>query len=102
MLPYLAAAGHNLYSRSIYIHPQGMQQIQKQHLHIFHNFLNGHHVLKRSDRYLAGLSSGLAIKQLLMRSVKSAGGLTRERDMSESQRNHWLLSIPAWTLYLHP
>jgi hypothetical protein len=30
-----------------------------------------------------------------MRSLKSAGGLTRGRGMTESQRAQWLLSAPA-------
>ena len=33
--------------------------------------------------------------QVLMRSVKSSGGLTHCRGMAESQRAHWLLSMPA-------
>ncbi|CAG2256701.1 unnamed protein product [Mytilus edulis] len=35
------------------------------------------------------------IEQVLMRSVKTAGGLTRGRGMGESQRSQWLLSMPA-------
>ena len=31
-----------------------------------------------------------------MRSVKSTGGLTRGRGMSESQRAQWLLSMPVY------
>ena len=53
------------------------------------------HVVRRSDRYWAGLSTDLAIEQVLMRSVKTCGGLTRGRGMSESQRLIWLLSMPA-------
>lgn len=30
-----------------------------------------------------------------MRSVKSPGGLTRGRGLSENQRSQWLLSMPA-------
>ena len=35
------------------------------------------------------------IEQVLMRSVKSQGGLTRGRGMNEIQRLVWLLSMPA-------
>ena len=52
------------------------------------------HVVRRSDRYWAGLSTDLLIEQVLMRSVKTTGGLTRGRGMSESQRITWLLSTP--------
>ncbi|WAR13570.1 hypothetical protein MAR_027750 [Mya arenaria] len=37
----------------------------------------------------------MVIEQALMRSVKSAGGLTRDREMLEIQRVQWLLSMPA-------
>ena len=43
---------------------------------------------------MAGLSTDLLIEQVLMRSVKTTGGLTRGRGMSESQRSSWLLSTP--------
>ena len=49
----------------------------------------------QADRFWAGLSSDLVIEQVLMRSVKSSGGLTHGRGMAESQRAQWLLSIPA-------
>ena len=55
----------------------------------------GNHVVRRSDRFWAGLSTDLVIEQVLMRSVKSTGGMTRGRGMSELQRTLWLLSMPA-------
>jgi hypothetical protein len=36
----------------------------------------------------------LAIEQALMRSIKTTGGLTRGRGMSENQRALWILSRP--------
>ena len=51
--------------------------------------------MRRSERYWAELSTDLVIEQALMRSIKSAGGLTRGKGMDEQQRHVWLLSIPA-------
>lgn len=62
---------------------------------MYTSFQDGLHVVRRSDRYWAGLSTDLAIEQVLMRSVKTCGGLTRGRGMSESQRLIWLLSMLA-------
>ena len=59
------------------------------------HFVEGRHVVRRSERYWAELSTDLVIEQVLMRSIKSAGGLTRGRGMDEQQRHVWLLSIPA-------
>ena len=46
----------------------------------------GVHVVRRSNRLRAGLSTDLVIEQVLMRSLKASGGLTRGRGMTERQR----------------
>ena len=51
-------------------------------------------VVRRSDRFWAGLSTDLIIEQVLMRSVKTTGELTRGRGMSETQRLVRLMSMP--------
>ena len=56
-----------------------MNQIPAIHEHI-HSSLKK---VRRSDRYWAGLSSDLVIEQVLMRSMKTSGGLTRGQGMSE-------------------
>ena len=40
--------------------------------------------VRTSDRFWAGLSSGLVIEQALMRSYKTDDGLTREKGMTEN------------------
>jgi len=95
MLPFLAAAGHNSYTKSIYIYLLQMQDLPFSHPEVYESFCNGHHVIRRSERYWAGLSPDLVIEQVLMRSVKTTGGLTRGRGIGESQRTQWLLSTPA-------
>ena len=45
----------------------------------------GFHVIRRTDNYWAGISTDLAIEQVLMRSIKTTGGLTRGRGMNECQ-----------------
>lgn len=95
MLPYFASTGHNLYAKSAYMYLQTMRQLHIDHPDIQASFQNGFHILRRSDRYRAGLSSDLVIEQVLMRSVKTRGGLTRGRGMTEAQRSQWLLSMPS-------
>jgi hypothetical protein len=94
MLPYLAAAGHNLYAKSAYIYLNQMQALRTSHPDIHEMFCKGYHVIRRSNRFWAGISIDLAIEQILMRSIKSSGGLTRGRGLGEAQRNLWLLSMP--------
>ena len=38
----------------------------------------------------------LVIEQVLMRSLKTSGGLTRDRGMIQQQRLIWLLPVPAY------
>ncbi|XP_071165969.1 uncharacterized protein [Mytilus edulis] len=95
MLPFLAASGHNLYTKTAYVYLMTMQSLDEDHPDVYASFINGNHVIRRSNRYWAGISSDLFIEQVLMRSVKTAGGLTRGRGMTESQRSLWLMSMPA-------
>lgn len=75
MLPFLAATGHNNYLKSIRIYLQNMYRLKDTHPNIENSFLNGNHVIRRSERYWAGLSADLIIEQEYMRSVKSTGDL---------------------------
>jgi len=51
---------------------------------------HGFHSVRRSDRDCAGLSTDLAIEQVLTRSLKSRGGLTYGRGFSENVRLSWI------------
>ena len=95
MLPYFASAGHNLYTKSAYLYLMNMQDLETTNPNIHNFFMNGYHVIRRSDRFWAGLSTDLVIEQMLMRSLKTVGGLTRGRGMTDTQRTLWLLSRPA-------
>ena len=93
MLPYLAASGHNNYTKSILIYVQQMEELQLKDPSIFQT-LSTHHTIRRSDRFWAGLSTDLVIEQVLMRSIKTSGGLTRGKGFTESQRSIWCQSMP--------
>ena len=58
-------------------------------------FDTGKFVIRRSDRFWAGLSKDLVIEQTLMRSMKSVGSLIHGRGIMDDQsRTKWLLSLP--------
>ena len=95
MLPYFAATGHNAYTKSGHIYLSRMANLKHSDSHVHTHFMKGYHSIRRSDRYWSGLSSDLVIEQVLMRSIKTVGGLTRGRGMSESQQALWILSRPA-------
>ena len=95
MLPFLASSGHHLYIKSAYLYLQIMSKLPETNSRVHQYFLNGYHVAQRSDRFWGGLSTDLVIEQVLMRSLKTSGGLTRGRGMTELQQIIWLLSTPA-------
>ena len=72
-----------------------MVKLQQLHPKVYAHFLQGYHVIRRSNRFWAGLPLDLAIEQILMKSVKTTGGLTQGRGISEIQSLVWLFSRPA-------
>ena len=95
MLPFMAASGHNLYTKSLNMYLSDMQELKESHPDVHNAFMRGFHVVRRSDRFWGGLSTDLTIEQCLMRSLKTTGGPTRGHGMSEDHRTTWLLSMPA-------
>jgi len=86
MLPYFTAAGQNLYAKSAYLYLVNMQKLPNTNPELYDKFIQGYHVIRQSDRYWAVLPTDLVIEQILMRSLKSVGGLTRGRGMTGVQR----------------
>jgi hypothetical protein len=72
------AAGHYVYAKSAYVYLSMMFKLELDHPEAYRHFKAGHHVLRRTDRFLGGLWTDLTIEQILMRSVKSSGGLTHK------------------------
>jgi len=56
---------------------QFMQSLDTIHPDVYQSFTSGLHVIRRRDRWWAGLPTDLVIEQVLMRSLKTADGLTR-------------------------
>ncbi len=94
MLPFFAAAGHNHYAKSTRLYIHFMQSFNTDHPNVYRSFMAGLHVVRMTDMYWTGLSTDRIIEQVLMRSLKTSGGLTRGTGMSETQRLVWLLSMP--------
>ena len=52
-------------------------------------------MVRRSDREWGGIPTDQIIEQCLMRKLKTSGGLTHGRGLTEQQRNIWTLSMPV-------
>ena len=72
-----------------------MVRLESEHPVVYQKLIDGFHVVRRTDRKWAGLSTDLVIEQVLMRNMKTSGGLTRGRGMTEQQQLIWLLSMPV-------
>ena len=55
----------------------------------------GYHTVRRSGHLWARLWTDLVTEQVLMRSLKTRGGLTRGRGMTESVRQQWVYGMHA-------
>jgi hypothetical protein len=87
MLNLFAATGHNNYAKCARLYLQMMQRLPESHPWLYEKFMKGgNHALRRSDRYWAGLSTDLVIEQVMMRSLKSRGGLTHGRGITDTVR----------------
>ena len=76
-LPVFAACGHFNYTKSVYLYVNEMEKLQERNVDVYRMFKDGHFVVRRTNRNWSGLPTDLIIEQVLMRSLKTTGGLTR-------------------------
>ena len=94
MLNLFAATGHVHYAKSARLYLQIMEDLPHSHPWLYEKLATEKHfTVRRRDRYWAGLWTDLTIEQVLMKSIKSRGGLTRGRGMSEETRLLWIHSM---------
>ena len=79
-------------------------KLQEERPDVDQTYQDGLHVVRRMDRYWAGLSADLVIEQVLMRSLKTTGSLAGGRGMSEAQCSVCLFSrtICFWREHCSP
>ena len=87
MINLFAATGHINYAKCARLHLQNMLYLKKRHPWVYERFRGGGlHTVRRSDKYWAGIWADLTIEQVMMRAIKTKGGLTRGRGASETTR----------------
>ena len=73
MLPFLAAAGHNNYTKSIQQYVQEMELLNDRNPYVYESFIQGYHVVHRSNNFFSGISADMVIEQTMMRDTKGDG-----------------------------
>ena len=94
MMNLFAATGHVNYAKSSRLYLQLMRELPTNYPWLYQCFTTqGFHTVRISSRYWAGLWTDLIIEQVMMRSIKSRGGLTRGRGVTETVRLQWIYSL---------
>ena len=94
MLNLFAATGHIHYAKSCRMYLQTMLELPSKHPWLHEQFaVKKLFTVRRSQRYWAGLWTDLTIEQVLMRSLKNRGDMTRGRGMTEGTRILWIYSM---------
>lgn len=98
MLPYFHATGHFLYAKSAHLYVQDMLLLEeKMTPDEYEKFTTrGYFTIQRSDKF-SGIPSDMTIEQTLMRTMKTSGGLTQGRGITDSVITLWTLGM----VYLH-
>ena len=92
--PYLAAAGHNKYTKSLALFIPWMQDLERTHSEVYRAFMSGLFPVRRTDGAWWCMFTDLLIEQVLMAGLKPSGRLTRGRGFNERTRLLFLLSRP--------
>ena len=97
MLPFFHASGHLNYARSAHVYLQEMLKLDKEmNPEDMDKFVNkGFFTVRRSNKFWSGIWTDLTIEQVLMRDIKTTGGLTEGRGISASTIAKWVHSMPA-------
>ena len=92
MLNLFAASGHHHYAKCGRLYLQMIEDMPETHPWLYEQFANnGCHTVHQSDRPWTGV--WMSIEQILMRSLKSRGGLTRGQGFTESVRLTWVYTM---------
>ena len=96
MLPYFHAAGHLAYATSAHLYVQQMMEL--------HNIMpekeydqfteQRYFTIRRSDKFWDGMFSDQPIEQFLVRLLKTSGGMTRGRGITDSTLTRCVHALP--------
>lgn len=86
MLPYFHASGPNSYSKSAHLYLQDTRTLQEEMSEYEYKLFvaQGYFTIRRSHKFWSGVWSDMTIEQVLMRTMKSRGGLTHGRGFPDS------------------
>lgn len=95
MLLYYHESGHFLYAKSFHLYLQDTQELKSKLKNLdYERFVTKEYfTFRRYDKFWSGIWSDMTIEQTLMRSMKSSGGLTQGRGITECTMTKWIKSM---------
>lgn len=98
MLPYFHSAGHNLYAKSSHLYVQEMIELKSRLTsEEYKKFPENYFTIRRKTSHWSGVWTDMCIEQTLMRSMKTVGGLSRGRGITDETILNWIISTPVCT-----
>ena len=70
-----------------------MAELPVKHLELYNQFMAGDYTAERNQKSWAVISTYLCIEQTLMKLIKSIGGFTHGRGLSDAVRQLWVASL---------
>ena len=96
MIPHFHAAGHLPYAKSARLYLQQMNFIQQvmspEEYTLFSS--KGYFTIRRVNEFWSGNFSDQTIEQFLMRMLKTSGGMTHGRGITDSTLTKWVHALP--------
>lgn len=112
MLPIFYATGHFHYAKCLILYLIQMIKLyqrlehleqkndrseieEKEYIELYRFITLGYFTIRRTNKFWSGVWTDMVIEQSLMRLMKSRGGITHGRGVTESVQTQWTLSTPA-------
>ncbi|GBO37444.1 hypothetical protein AVEN_161634-1 [Araneus ventricosus] len=95
MLPFFHAAGHFFYAKCAHLYFQDMLTLEnRMDSAEYHEFkVAGFFTIRRSKKFWSGIWTDQTIEQTLMRMMKTSGGLTTGRGITDGVLTRWTLGM---------
>ena len=103
MIPHFNAAGHLAYVKYSHLYLQQMSQLEtKMTPSELERFTSkGNFTIRRSDKMWAGVWTDITLEQVLMPTMKTAGGLTHGWGLTDSALNRWVQDMLGRAELIH-
>lgn len=95
MIPYFHASGHFHYAKSAHLYLQDMLALKDVMTDVQYDQFtaSGYFTVRRSGKFWSGVWVDMIIEQVLMKSMKTQGGLTHGRGMTENVITKFVLTM---------